>query len=238
MESIGIAHRQEEIEQRLRSRAKALHIARETGISLRSIIRVAQKAGIVLKQGRQKITDDPEQYGKYIDQKFGSGTTDNLRRWRERLTYADIGQALGGISRGSAHYICRCLTGNAPKPTVPHKPAKWQRTDITIGKVRRSARRCLSIAAMERELRVSGEVIYERARDGNITLPNGHLNLATIRSDRRPDITRKRMRRLAKKLPTMSAIAIALNTDIATVKRRAKRFGISLPRYGRPRLAP
>lgn len=237
MESIGVVH-QQKIQQQLRDGAKALHIARETGLPLRKIIRIANDAGIKLKQGRRKITDNPELYSKHIDAKFGPGTADNLKRWRERMTYVDIGQVFGGISRGSAHYIGKHLTGGAPKPAVPHRPVKWQRADVTVKKVREIAKRCLSVEAIVRKLHASDSVVRERARDGNISLPNGHLHRALIMPDRRPDITRKRMRRLAKKLSTLSAMAIALNTDINTIKRRAKRFGVSLPRYRKAKHAP
>lgn len=231
MESNGVTGRQKEIEQRLRNGEKATYIANETGLPRPQIVRIAKEAGIVLKRGRQRIVDNPDLYGKYIDDKFGAGTADNIRRWRERLTYADIGQALGGMSRGSAHHIGKHLAGRAPKPAVPHKPVKWQRADITTEHVRECAKRCLSVVAIARELHASGHVVYRRAMDGDIHLPNGHLNMARIMPDRRPDITRKRMCRLAKKLPTLSAMAIALRTDINTVKRRAKRFDVSLPKY-------
>lgn len=231
MESNDVTERQKEIEQRLRNGEKASCIAREIGLPRPQIVRIAKNAGIALKQGRQKIVNDPDLYSKYIDGKFGPGMADNVRRWRERLTYADIGQALGGISRGSAHHIGKYLAGQAPKPIVPHKPPKHKRMDVTIEMVRERAERCLSVVAIARELQASEHVIYERAMSGDIRLPNGTLNLALIMPDRRPDITRKRMCRLAGKLPTLYAMAIALKTNVNTVKRRAKRFGVSLPKY-------
>lgn len=229
MESISVARRQA-IEQRLRADEKAIRIARETGLSLRLVVRIAREAEIALRRGRPKICDRPEVYREHIDAKFGPGMAAKLMRLRRRLTYADIGQELlGGKSRGSAHHIDRCLTGGAPKSTVPHKPWPWQRTDVTVEKVKRLAGQCLSVGAIARSLNTHSGTIYSRAKEGGIKLPNGLRNMGLILPDQRPDITREKLSRLAEKSPSLSAVARALKAGAATIKRRAKRYGISLP---------
>lgn len=233
----GIAHRQKEIEQRLRKGEKAAKIARDMKLDYALVIGFAHKAGIRLKKGRSNICAEVSLYRKHIDTKFGPGTATKLLQLRKRLTYADIGQALGGMSRGSAHHIGKYLAGGAPKPVVPHKPVKWQKADITVEKVRESAERCLSVAAMAREFGVDVNLIHRRARHGNIVLPNGRLNWAAA-VDQRPDITHEKIQIFAELLPSISAMARELKATTVTIKRRAKRFDVSLPRYRRARLAP
>lgn len=237
MEDIGAARRRA-IEQRLRAGEKAVYIAREKGLSPRRVARIAGEAGIALKRGRPKICDKPEIYRRHIDAVFGPGMAEKLMRLRRRLTYADIGREfLGGKSRGSAHHIDRHLTGGSPKPAVPRKPWPQQRTDITVEKVRRLAGQCLSVGAIARSLNAHSGTIYSRAKEGGIKLPNGLLHMELVVPDKRPDITREKLSRIAKKSPSLTAVARALKTGGATIKRRAKRWEIPLPNMHASQLA-
>lgn len=222
----------QEIERRLQRSEKASAISREIGISRDQIQKIAHKAGIKLKQGRLKICDNLELYRQHIDDKYGPGTADKILLLREHLTYADIGKELGIDQRGSVHHIAKHLTGGERKPKIPHKPENWLRPDITIEIIRNLAEQCLSVREIEKKLSVTRTTIFQRAKLGNIKLPDGNKNIKRILISKvRPDISQEKIQKLSKDLPSISAIARALNTDVATIKRRAKRFRITLPNH-------
>lgn len=219
MENISAAHRRV-IGRRLRSGEKALRIARENALTLDQVIRIANETGVALRRGPPKICNKPELYRQHVNAVYGPGTADKVLRLRSRLTYADIGKELGGMSRGSVYHIDHCLTGGAPKPAVPRKPWPHRRRDVTVEKVRQLARRCTSSTAIARALHAHRGVICRRAEEGGFDLPNGAPH------NWRPDITREKLIRMAKKLPSCTALARALKTDPATIRRRAKRYGM------------